>query len=155
MAVLQRRLYDLPLVVNRSLTYGALWLVIAALYAVVVGGVGAMLQQQDAAWLPWLAAGVVAVSFAPLRDALQRAANRLTFGQWAQPREVLDRTARRLADVSDVDALLERWQPSWRSTSGWGTSRSPAARASWPPRAHGPATSTSSPSRRTARRSVR
>ncbi len=106
-AVLQRRLYDLPLVVNRSLTYGALWLVIAALYALVVGGVGAMLQQQDAAWLPWLAAGIVAVSFAPLREGLQRAANRLTFGQWAQPREVLDRTARRLADVGDVDALLE------------------------------------------------
>lgn len=105
-AVLQRRLYDVPLVVNRSLTYGALWLMIAALYALVVGGVGALLRQEGAAWLPWLAAGVVAVSFAPLRDALQRAANRLTFGQWAQPREVLDRTARRLADAGDVEGLL-------------------------------------------------
>jgi signal transduction histidine kinase len=106
-SVLQRRLYDLPLAVNRSLTYGALWVAIAALYAVVVGGVGAMLRQEGAAWLPWLAAGVIAVSFAPLRDALQHAANRLTFGQWAQPREVLDRTSRRLADVGDVATLLD------------------------------------------------
>ena len=105
-AVLQRRLYDLPLVVNRSLTYGALWLAIAALYAVTVGGIGAMLRQEGAAWLPWLAAGVVAVSFAPLRDALQRAANRLTFGQWSQPTEVLAATARRLGDAADVPALL-------------------------------------------------
>ncbi|MCW2545089.1 MAG: hypothetical protein JWM40_2641, partial [Frankiales bacterium] len=106
-AILQRRLYDLPLVLNRSVTYGSLWLAIAALYAVVVGGVGAMLRQQGAAWLPWLAAGVVAVTFAPLRDTLQRAANRLTFGQWSQPAEVLARTARRLADAGDVHALLD------------------------------------------------
>jgi signal transduction histidine kinase len=105
-AVLQRRLYDIQLAVNRSLTYGALWLGIAALYAVTVGGIGAMLQQRGAAWLPWLAAGVVAVSFAPLRDALQAAANRLTYGQWSQPTEVLATTARRLGDASDIPALL-------------------------------------------------
>ncbi|RNM16345.1 sensor histidine kinase [Nocardioides pocheonensis] len=105
-AVLQRRLYDLPLLVNRSLTYGSLWLVIAALYGLVVGGVGAMLRQQHAAWIPWLAAGVVAVTFSPLREALQAAANRLTYGQWSQPGEVLAATARRLGDASDVPALL-------------------------------------------------
>ena len=106
-AVLQRRLYDIPLAVNRSLTYGALWLAIAALYAVTVGGVGAMVGQRDAGWLPWPAAGVVAVSFAPLRDALQRGANRVTYGQWSQPAEVLSRTGRRLADVTDLRALLQ------------------------------------------------
>jgi two-component system, NarL family, sensor kinase len=105
-AVLQRRLYDIQLAVNRSLTYGALWVAIAALYAVTVGGIGAMLQQRGAHWLPWLAAGVVAVTFAPLRDALQAAANRLTYGQWSQPSEVLAATARRLGDASDVPALL-------------------------------------------------
>jgi signal transduction histidine kinase len=105
-SVLQRRLYDIPLVLNRSLTYGTLWLLIAALYAVTVGGVGAMLQQQDATWLSWAAAGVVAASFAPLREGLQRAANRITYGQWAQPTEVLSRTSRRLADAGDVRGLL-------------------------------------------------
>ena len=105
-AVLQRRLYDIQLAVNRSLTYGTLWLAIALLYAVVVGGVGVMLRRPDAIWLPWLAAGVVAVTFAPLRDALQRGANRLTYGQWSQPAEVLAATARRLGDAGDVPSLL-------------------------------------------------
>jgi signal transduction histidine kinase len=105
-AVLQRRLYDLPRVVNQSLTYAALWVTIALLYAVVVGGVGAMARDEGAAWLPWVAAGVVAVTFAPLRDALQLAANRLTYGAWARPEEVLAGTARRLADAADVPLLL-------------------------------------------------
>jgi signal transduction histidine kinase len=106
-ACLQHRLYDLDLVVNRSLTYGALSLVIAAMYALTVGGVGAMMRQRGATWLPWVAAGVVAVSFAPLRDALQRAANKLTYGQWSQPAELLAATGRRLADATDVPALLQ------------------------------------------------
>ena len=58
-------------------------------------------------WLPWVAAGVVAVSFAPLRDALQRAANRITYGQWASPDEVRARTSRRLADAGEVDGVLD------------------------------------------------
>lgn len=106
-ACLQHRLYDLDLVLNRSLTYGALSLVIAGLYALTVGGVGAMMRQQGAGWLPWVAAGVVAVSFAPLRDGLQRFANRLTYGQWSEPAEVLAATGRRLSDATDVPGLLQ------------------------------------------------
>jgi signal transduction histidine kinase len=105
-AVLQHRLYDVQRAVNRSLTYGALSLAIAALYAVVVGGVDALLRTRGAAWLPWVGAGVVAVTFAPLRNALQQAANRLTYGQWAQPADVLAAAGRRLADATDVPGLL-------------------------------------------------
>lgn len=106
-ACLQHRLYDVNLVLNRSLTYGTLWLLIAGLYAVTVGGIGALLRQRGASWLPWVAAGVVAVSFAPLRDGLQRGANKLTYGQWSQPAEVLAATGRRLVDATDVDGLLD------------------------------------------------
>jgi signal transduction histidine kinase len=105
-AILQRRLYDIQLAVNRTLTYTALTVVLAAVYALVVGGVGVVLSDQGAVWLPWAAAGVVAVAFAPLRDALQRTANRVTYGRWAAPAEVLAATGRRLADAADAQALL-------------------------------------------------
>ena len=46
------------------------------LYALVVVGVGVLLQERGAPWLPLAAAAVVAVAFAPLRDTLQGAVNR-------------------------------------------------------------------------------
>ena len=49
----------------------------------------------------------MAVSFAPLHRVLQQMVNRLVYGQWTQPAQVLAATGRRLADASDVPALLQ------------------------------------------------
>jgi signal transduction histidine kinase len=106
-AILQRRLYDVQLAATRTLTYLGLSAVVTALYVATVAGVGAVMDERGAVWLPWLAAGVVAVSFTPLRNTLQEGVNRITYGQWSQPAEVLGATARRLADATDVPALLE------------------------------------------------
>ncbi len=106
-AMLQHRLYDVQLAVSRTFTWVALSAMVAALYAVTVGGVGALLRTSGDTWLPWLAAGVIAVSFAPLRNALQSGVNRLVYGQWSQAADVLAATGRRLADASDVPALLQ------------------------------------------------
>lgn len=105
-AMLQHQLYDVQLAISRTVTWVALSAVIAVLYAVIVGGVGAMLRTRGAVWLPWLAAGVVAVSFAPLRNALQAGVNRIVYGAWSQATEVLAATGRRLSDAADVPALL-------------------------------------------------
>jgi signal transduction histidine kinase len=105
-ALLQRRLYDLQLAVNRTLTYLALSVVLAGVYALVVVGVGVMLDDRGAAWLPLAGAGVIAVAFAPLRDSLQSTANRLVYGRWSAPAAVLADTGRRLADAADGPALL-------------------------------------------------
>jgi len=48
----------------------------------------------------------VAVLFAPLRDGLQRAVNRLTFGRWDEPYDVLAALGQRLEATADVDGLL-------------------------------------------------
>jgi hypothetical protein len=105
-AMLQHRLYDVQLAASRTFTWVALSAVVATLYAVTVGGVGALLRDRGDTWVPWLAAGVIAVSFAPLRNALQSGVNRLVYGQWSQAADVLAATGRRLADASDVPALL-------------------------------------------------
>ena len=106
-AVLQRRLYDIPLAVNKTLTYVLLSAALAVVYAAVVAGVGVMLRDRGATWLPLAAAGVVAVAFAPLRNSLQRGVNRMTYGRWSAPAEVLGETGRRLGDAADGPALLK------------------------------------------------
>ncbi len=105
-AMFQRRLYDVQQAARRTLTYVTLSVVLAGLYALIVGGVGVMLRDRGTPWLPWAAAGVVAVAFAPLRDSLQRGVTRLTYGRWSTPAEVLADTGRRLADAADGRALL-------------------------------------------------
>jgi signal transduction histidine kinase len=105
-AMLQRRLYDVQLAANRTLTYLALSVALAGVYAAVVVGVGVVLRDRGAPWLPLAAASVVAVAFAPLRDSLQQGVNRLTYGRWSAPAEVLADTGRRLADAADARSLL-------------------------------------------------
>ena len=105
-AVLARGLYDLRTAVNRTLVWLTLSAVVAGAYALVIIGVGTLLHVPGAAWLPWVAAGAVAVAFAPLRDGLQRAVNRLTYGRWDQPYDVLADLGQRLEASTDVDLLL-------------------------------------------------
>ena len=107
-AVLARGLYDLRTAANRTLVWLTLSAMVAALYALVIAGVGNRLDVRGASWLPWVAAVVVAVSFAPLRDMLQRGVNRVTFGRWDQPYDVLAALGQRLEASADVARLLAR-----------------------------------------------
>ncbi len=82
--------------------------VVAAVYALFIVGATAMLHLSGhVAWLPWAAAAIVAVLFAPLRDSLQRTVNRLTFGRWDEPYDVLADLGQRLEATADVDRLLD------------------------------------------------
>jgi len=105
-AILTGGAFDLATVANRSLVWGALAASIVAIYALIIMGVGAMLDATGARWLPWLGTAAVAVSFAPLRTALAQAANRVTYGQWREPYAVLAGLSPRIAAASNPDLLL-------------------------------------------------
>lgn len=106
-AVLARGLYDLRSAVNRGLVWLTLSATVALLYAGVIGGAAALPHvDPDVAWMPWVAAIVVSLLFSPLRDALQRAVNRVTFGRWDEPYGVLAMLGQRLEASADADRLL-------------------------------------------------
>jgi signal transduction histidine kinase len=117
-AILARGLYDLATAANRTLVWLTLSATVVGIYALVIAGVGSMLRNEGASWLPWAAAAVVAVSFAPLRDALQRGVNRLTFGRWDDPYQVLAALGQHLEASADVDRLLADVTQELRSTLG-------------------------------------
>jgi signal transduction histidine kinase len=88
-AITRYHLWDIDLVINRTLLVGALTVSIIGLYVLIVGAVG-MLFQTQGNWLIALAAtGLVAVLFQPLRERLQRGVNQLVYGQRDEPFEVL------------------------------------------------------------------
>jgi signal transduction histidine kinase len=105
-AVLRYRLYDIDVVISKTLVYGALAAMITAVYVALVVGVGALVHAGMA--LSVAATGLVALVFQPARERLQRWANRLVYGERATPYEVLARFSERIADTYATEDVLPR-----------------------------------------------
>jgi len=95
-AILRQHLWDIDLIINRTLVYGALTASIVLAYALVVGGLGELLQIRGNLIVSLLATGLAAVIFQPLRYRLQRGVNHLIYGERAEPYTVLSRLGSRL-----------------------------------------------------------
>lgn len=105
-AVLARGLYDLRTATNRTLVWLTLSVCVAAVLALVIT-LGTLAEVKSSTpWLSWLAAGVAAACFAPLRDLMQRGVNRVTYGRWTEPYELLAMLGRQVEASVDVDRLL-------------------------------------------------
>ncbi len=105
-AILRYRLYDIDLVINRTLVYGTLTALVVGIYVLVVGGLGALLRVQGNLLVSLVAAGIVAVLFAPLRERVQRGVNRLMYGERDEPYAVLSRLGERLGATLEPEAVL-------------------------------------------------
>ena len=105
-AVLRYRLWDIDLLINRTLVYGLLTASIIGLYLLVVVGLGTLFSVLGNLLLSLLATGLVAVLVQPLHQRLQRAVNHLMFGERDEPYRVLARLGRRLEATLATDSLL-------------------------------------------------
>jgi signal transduction histidine kinase len=107
MAVLKHGLFEIDVVISRSLTFGALAVFIGGVYVGIVVGVGALLDQDggSSAGLSIVATSVVALGFQPVRVRVEGWASRLVYGKRATPYEVLARFSHRAAEESDEDVL--------------------------------------------------
>jgi signal transduction histidine kinase len=104
-AILRFHLYDLDVVVRKTLIYGAFALFATLIYLAVVVGVGVWLGR-DNSFLTMVAAVVVALTFQPARARLTRFANRLVYGERATPYEVLSEFSERVGGAyADADVL--------------------------------------------------
>src|SRR5258708_6184485 len=109
-AVLRYRLYDIDVVISRTLVYGALAAFITAVYVGIVVGVGTLVGSggKPNLVLSIVATAIVAVAFQPVRERLQKIANRLVYGKRATPYEVLSQFSERVADTYAADEALPR-----------------------------------------------
>jgi signal transduction histidine kinase len=106
LAVFRHRLWDIDLILSRTLVYGALTALVVGLYILIVGGIGALFHTQATAINGLLATGIIAVLFQPLRDRLQRFVNRLLYGERDDPAAVFSRLAHQLETANARSAIL-------------------------------------------------
>ncbi len=104
--VLRRGLWGADPVINRTLVYGTLTLCIILLYVLIVGGLSALFQSSRSLLLSALVTGAIAFLFQPLRQRLQRAVNRLMYGERDDPATALARLGQRLETALAPDATL-------------------------------------------------
>src|SRR5215211_1637714 len=110
-AILKYRLYDIDVVINRTLVYGSLSACVVGIYVLTVVAFGGLFQTQGNLAISLLATGLVAVLFQPLRSRLQRGVNRLMYGERDDPYAVLSRLGQRLeaalAPKAALNAIVE------------------------------------------------
>lgn len=105
-AILRRGLFDIDVVINRTLVYALLTIIVVSSYVIVVAAAGALFQSEGEVIPPLLATGLVAVAFQPLRERVQRGVNRLLYGDRDDPYAVLSRLGQRLEVALAPEEIL-------------------------------------------------
>jgi signal transduction histidine kinase len=107
-AILKYRLYDIDVVISKTVVYAVLAAFITAVYTLVVAGAGAVAGAggRPSLCLSIVATAVVAVAFQPVRERAQRLANRLVYGERATPYQALAQLSERVADTYASEELL-------------------------------------------------
>ena len=110
LAVMRYGLYDLDVFISRSIVYGSLAVFITAVYVGIAVGIGTLVGSggKPNLALSILATAIVAIGFQPVRERIQRVANRLVYGKRATPYEVLSQFSERVAKSYASDEVLPR-----------------------------------------------
>ena len=108
MGILRYRLWEIDVLISKTLLSVGLVAFIGAVYVVVVVVLGHAVGPSGSAAFKIAATAIAAVAFEPVREHLQRLANRLVYGERASPYEVMAGFADRLAGVVSVDEVLPR-----------------------------------------------
>jgi signal transduction histidine kinase len=101
--VLRYRLLGIESVLRRGLVYGTLTVLVFAVYVGVSAVAGPLLAGETVPGL--VGAALVALGLAPLRDRLQRVADRIVHGERHDPLRALTRLGQRVATSGEVELL--------------------------------------------------
>ena len=119
-AIFKYRLFDIDVVISRTLLFSSLAAFITLTYIALVFGVGSLIGARAGLGqvLALLATAIVAVAFQPLREYLSRLANRLVYGERRTPYEVLSRFGTRAALSYSADEVLPQLAALLREATG-------------------------------------
>ena len=109
-AIVKYRLYDIDVIISRTLVYGSLAALITGVYVGIAVGIGELVGSggKPNLGLSILATAIVAVGFQPARERLQKLANGLVYGKRATPYQVLSEFSSHVAGSYAADEVLPR-----------------------------------------------
>jgi signal transduction histidine kinase len=107
-AILKYRLYDIDLVINRTVLFGILAAFVTLVYVAIVVGIGALVGSKSNVILSVVATAIIALAFQPARNRARHLANRLVYGKRATPYEVLSDFSDRVAGTYASEDVLPR-----------------------------------------------
>jgi signal transduction histidine kinase len=112
-AILRYRLYELDIVIKKTVVFGLLAAFITLAYVAIVVAIPSMVlgvgnERGGLNILPVLATAVIALLVSPLRARARRLADRLVYGKRATPYEVLSELSDRLAGTYSTEDVLPR-----------------------------------------------
>jgi signal transduction histidine kinase len=116
--ILRHRLFDLDLVIRKSVAYGVALLLIAAAYAVIAAMPGLMLGNRVPVSLAVAVTIAAALVFQPLRQRLEFAVSRRLFGDRVQQYQLLKNLGTTMEQTAELDELLPRLAHAVRNGIG-------------------------------------
>jgi signal transduction histidine kinase len=106
-AILRHGLYDIDVVIRKTVIVAAIAAFLVLVYALVVGGVGALVQSSSNTALSFAAAALIALLFQPVLARARRFADHVVYGKRASPYEVLASFSGRMAGQANDVVLAE------------------------------------------------
>ncbi|MGH2546708.1 MAG: hypothetical protein ACRDHJ_07525, partial [Actinomycetota bacterium] len=107
-AILKYRLYDIDVVISRTVVFGLLATFITVVYVGVVIGIGTLVGSRGNLLLSIAATALIAVAFQPLRTRARHLADRLVYGKRATPYEILATFSDQVGGAYSTDEVLPR-----------------------------------------------
>jgi signal transduction histidine kinase len=108
LAILKYRLYQIDVIITKTVKYALLSVALTAVYVAIVVGIGTAAGYIGGPVLTLAAVVVIAVLFQPARARAEMLANRLVYGRRATPYQVLADFAEDMAGQLDTTAALRR-----------------------------------------------
>ena len=105
-AIFLYRLWDVDILINRTLVYGTLTAIVVGIYVVVVTALDLLFSASGTALSQIIALSLDLVLFEPLRERLQKGVDRLMFGESEDLPVVIARLGQRLSQAEGAEVVL-------------------------------------------------
>ena len=119
-AIMRYRLYDIDVVINRTIIYGGLAAFVTLCYGATVAAVGSLVGETAGMGpvVTLIAIALIALLLEPVRARLNAFANVAIYGKRANPYEILSDFARSVGQAESSDVLLPRMAQLVRDGAG-------------------------------------